>query len=152
MRRIPIEAFHAELKAQGMADRADLAFVCPACGTVQSARDLIAAGAGLDFDDVERILTFSCVGRFAGNKQPIRKGGGPCDWTLGGLLKIHTLEVVDADGKAHPSFETASPQQAQRHATEFAAKVGAATITAASDVAGDRIEIEVPGWNDGEIP
>ncbi len=40
MRTITIEQFHRELRAQGVASHDDVAFCCPMCGTVQSARDL----------------------------------------------------------------------------------------------------------------
>lgn len=126
MKTMTIAEFHAALKAQGVPDRSDLAMICPMCGTVQSARDLIAAGAGTDFDAVERFLGFSCVGRFTGAGTPRSKPDGkPCNWTLGGLFQTHKLEVIDDDGVKHPRFEVASPAQAQQHAREFAQKVGA---------------------------
>jgi hypothetical protein len=88
--------------------------ICPRCGTVQSARDLIAAGAGADFDAVSKYLGFSCVGRFTGAGSPRKTPDGkPCNWTLGGLFALHKLEVVTPDGKRHPRFELASPEQAQ---------------------------------------
>lgn len=121
-----VDEFHEKLKAQNVPDRADLAFACPMCGTVQSARDLIAAGAGLDFDGVERFLGFSCVGRWTNAGSPRAKPDGkPCNWTLGGLFSTHRLEVITEDGKRHPRFEVASPEQAQQHAASFAASVGA---------------------------
>lgn len=118
MRKITVDQFHAELKAQGV-ERRDLAFKCPMCGTVQSARDLIAAGAGKDFDEVEKYLAFSCVGRWTGAPGPrMHPDGKPCDWTLGGLFSMHRLEVVTEDGKAHPRFEPASPEEAQAHSRQ----------------------------------
>ncbi|MDR3406344.1 MAG: VVA0879 family protein [Chthoniobacter sp.] len=74
-------------------------FVCPSCRTAQSGEDLFALG--LDNDIVLGALAFSCIGRFRG----ATKG---CDWTLGGLLHIHELEIVDENGKAHPRFEFAN--------------------------------------------
>jgi len=126
MQTMTIPEFHAALKAQGVNDRADLAFICPMCGTIQSARDLIAAGAGTDFESVEPSLGFACVGRFTNAGSPRKSPDGkPCNWTLGGLFQTHKLEVIDSDGTKHPRFEIASPEQAQRHAAEFAQKVGA---------------------------
>lgn len=121
MQRMTIDEFHAALKAQGVSSHEDCAFVCPMCKCVQSARDLIEAGAGADFDSVERYLGFSCVGRFTGASTPRREPDGkPCDWTLGGLFSTHRLEVVTEDGEVHPRFEVATPEQAQalqqRHA------------------------------------
>lgn len=127
MKTMTIPEFHAALKAQGVSDRADLAMICPMCGTVQSARDLIAAGAGADFEAVERFIGFSCVGRWSDAGSPRSKPDGkPCNWTLGGFFRTHKLEVIDEEGKAHPRFEVATPEQATIHAAEFALKIGAA--------------------------
>lgn len=115
MIKMTIAEFHAALKAQEVPTREDLAFRCPVCGTVQSGRSLIAAGAGDSMADVEKFLGFSCVGRF-NNAGPYRKDGPPkfgCDWTLGGLFRLHALEVVDDEGKVHPHFEPATPEEAQ---------------------------------------
>jgi hypothetical protein len=84
---------------------------------VQSADDLIKAGAGKKFEDVRKYLGFSCVGRFTGMNQPPKVKGTQvgCDWTLGGLLGIHQLVVITPDDESHPCFEIASPEQAQKH-------------------------------------
>lgn len=117
MRTATLEEFHAELKAQGVEHREDYAFICPMCKTVQSARDFIKTGACADFDEAERYLGFSCIGRFTGAKSPRRAPDGEaCNWTLGGLFGVHALEVVTADGKHHPHFILATPEQAQAHA------------------------------------
>jgi hypothetical protein len=118
MREITRDQFKSELVAQGVAGHQDFAFKCPMCGTVQSARDLIAAGAGKDFDEVEKFLAFSCVGRWtnAGPHKNGRPPGNGCDWTLGGLFRLHVLEVVTDDGAKHPRFELATPEEAQAHA------------------------------------
>lgn len=114
MKTMTLEDFRAALKAQGVSDRTHYAFTCPACGTVQSAADLIAAGAGSSFDDVEQYVGFSCVGRFTGAGSPRKEADGkPCNWTLGGLFKLHDLEVVTPDGKRHPHFQPATTAEAQ---------------------------------------
>ncbi|HSX64129.1 MAG TPA: VVA0879 family protein [Pseudoxanthomonas sp.] len=119
MRQMTVEEFHAALKAQEVLEREDLALVCPLCKTVQSARDFIQAGAGADFESVERFLGFSCIGRFTGAASARRQPDGePCDWTLGGLFQLHDLEVVTPDGVAHPRFEPATREQAQAHAAK----------------------------------
>ena len=116
MRRVTLDQFRAELVGQGVG-HADFAFKCPMCGTVQSARDLIAAGAGKSFDEVEKYIAFSCVGRWTGAPAPRTKPDGkPCNWTLGGLFSLHKLVVVTPDEKEHPRFEPASPEEAQAHA------------------------------------
>lgn len=108
--------YHYALRAQRV-PRHHVAMKCPMCGTVQSAADLIAAGAGTDFHEVEKYLGFSCVGRFTGaggHKEGTPPGRG-CDWTLGGLLHIHELEVVTSDGEHYPRFVLATPEEAQAH-------------------------------------
>lgn len=122
MKTMTLAEFQAALQAQGVKSRSDFAVVCPMCKTVQSARDLIAAGAGSDFEAVEPYLGFSCFGRFTGaGSRRAGIDGKPCNWTLGGLFQLHTLEVVTPDGKHHPRFEPATPEQAQQHQKEFSA-------------------------------
>lgn len=124
IRKITLDEYHSELRDQAVSGHENLAFVCPMCGTVQSARDLISAGAGKTFDDVERYLGFSCVGRWTGARSPRAKPDGePCNWTLGGLFTLHKLEVVTPDGETHPRFEPATPEQAQAHQAANAATV-----------------------------
>ena len=100
-------------------------FVCPACGTVQCGEDLVKAGAGKDFDAVRNVLGFSCVGRYTHSKQPPKTKGTQdgCNWTLGGLFSLHKLEIIDAKGETHPTFEPASPDAARAHAARFVAEV-----------------------------
>ena len=110
-----LDEFHKACKAQ--APSADLiVFRCPACKTLQTARDLIAAGAGATFDDVEKYIGFSCVGRFTGAGSPRKAPDGkPCNWTLGGLFRLHSFEVVTPDGTHHPHFELATQEEADAH-------------------------------------
>jgi hypothetical protein len=108
--------YHAALKAQGAKTVADVVMICPMCGTPQTGNDLIRAGAGNTFDAVERYLGFSCIGRFTGAGSPRKEPDGkPCDWTLGGLFRMHKLEVVTPDGEKHPRFEIAGPEQAKAY-------------------------------------
>jgi hypothetical protein len=94
-------------------------FVCPACGTVQSVQQLLDAvlAAGGKKDDVHRYIGFSCIGRFtsAGDagisaKSKGKKWDKGCNWTLGGLLRIHEMEVTMPDGHARPTFELAEAE------------------------------------------
>lgn len=113
MKTMTIPEFHAALIGQGVEEK-DLAFKCIICGTVQSARSLIIAGAGKNMEDVEKFLGFSCVGRFT-NAGPHKSGapaGKGCDWTLGGFFKLHCFEVIDEDGKKHARFEPATAEEA----------------------------------------
>ena len=90
-----LKEFRDIVRSQNVAIE-DVTFRCPKCNTLQSANDLIKAGAGENFGEVEEYLAFSCVGRFNSEKG--------CDWTLGGLFKIHELEVVTPNGEKHPYF------------------------------------------------
>lgn len=113
MKTMTIAEYLAALKAQGV-PRDHIASKCVACGTVQSPAMLIAARAGKTFDDVETYFGFSCVGRFL-RSGPFTEQSTPgrgCDWTLGGFLPIHTLEVVTEDGERHPRFEPATAEEA----------------------------------------
>ncbi len=119
MRKITVEQFNVEAKAQGV-PRQDVCWVCPSCGTLQSARDLIKAGAGKTLDDVDGFEGFSCIGRFThGKEPPVKKDLGKqvgCNWSLGGLFRNHELEVETPDGKKHARFELATAEQAKAHA------------------------------------
>jgi hypothetical protein len=125
MRTIPIKQFLDELKAQGAENGAEAVFLCPLCGTPQNSIDLIAAGAGPDFAAVQKYIGFSCVGRWTHQKEPPRKPGKQvgCNWTLGGLFKLHKLTVVDDEGKERPHFELASPETAKQHVKNQKAKL-----------------------------
>ncbi|MDD2826965.1 MAG: hypothetical protein PHF52_08625 [Sulfurospirillaceae bacterium] len=91
--------FYEEWEKQGEQlfgeDKRNWKFVCPMCGTAQSFNDLLHAG--VSEDDAQGYIAFSCIGRF-NNKE---KG---CDWSLGGLLRIHKLEIK-VEGKNRPTFE-----------------------------------------------
>ncbi len=96
MESMTLEEFKAAIKSQGV-PIAEVTFECPICQTLQCGNDLIAAGAGKDFDEIEKYLGFSCIGRWDKNKG--------CDWTLGGLLTLHKFEVITPDGTHHPRFK-----------------------------------------------
>ena len=108
MKTMTLEEFHAAIKAQAAASNLGIRAICPVCGKVQTPQDLIDAGAGKDFEEVEKDFMFSCVGRF--NKAGPFKGDNSkgCDWTLGGLLRLHNLEIITPDGTKHPVFELAA--------------------------------------------
>lgn len=123
MKSMTLEEYRRACVGQGVAKSIDVAMICPMCQTVQSARDLIAAGAGQTLDDVEKYLGFSCFGRFKNAGAPRKKpDGNPCNWTLGGLFSMHKLEVVTPDGERHPRFELATPAQEQAHAATHVTK------------------------------
>ena len=104
MIKLTLSEFLDLLKAQKV-PKEQLSFQCPVCKTHQTAQDLIDAGAGATFEDVEKYLAFSCVGRWtnAGEFKEGREGLG-CNWTLGGFFQLHELEVTAPEGEVHPRF------------------------------------------------
>lgn len=111
---ITLDQFHEQMRAQGV-PLVHIAFKCPMCGTVQSAYSLIQVGAGKSMDEVDKYMAFSCIGRWtgAGPHTPGTAPGGGCDWTLGGLFRIHKTEVVFPNGHRRPLFELATPEEAR---------------------------------------
>ena len=75
-------------------------FLCPGCGTVQCGQDFLAAG--IDEKEIRENIAYNCIGRLVDGKG--------CDWSLGGLFKLHTVEVVK-DGKPQPCFAFAKTEQ-----------------------------------------
>lgn len=110
------------LTQQGFDSVLDHAYVCPRCGTVQSARDFLAAG----LDNFEAIKTYvgrKCIGGFMPmERRPRAKfSGGTCQWTTDSFqyLRMHELEVVTDEGLLEPRFLPATPEQARAHAKQF---------------------------------
>lgn len=120
--QITIEEFHSRLKTQGVSAREHIAFKCVICSTVQSMASLVKAGCPPEKSETQ--IGFSCEGRWSNAgpypsdkkkdaKSRARRQMRGCDWTLGGLFRLHKLEVIDADGKPQPIFDIATPQEAQ---------------------------------------
>ena len=97
---IKLADFIKEAKEKYGEDSKKWKFKCAKCGCIQSAEDFAQLS---EFENnkqnIGNYVGFSCIGRFD-------KGKG-CDWTLGGLFTIHTLEIEDEQGKKHPHFELA---------------------------------------------
>lgn len=112
VKTISIDDFRAGLKAQGVSDRTHSAVKCPMCKTVQSIHSFVCAGTEPEM--AENYIGFSCVGRVTGAEGPRKEPDGkPCNWTVGGLFRLHELEVITKDGEHHPHFDLASPEEAQ---------------------------------------
>jgi len=119
MKRMTQDEFLAEAKRRFGDNVRDWKFVCPMCGTVQSVQQLMDAviAAGGKKEDVHGYIGFSCIGRFTGQsdasisaKNRGYKWDKGCNWTLGGLLQFHNLEVLLPDGYHRPTFELADPE------------------------------------------
>lgn len=92
MRVLKYEDWTKELNDKHGHDPAQWKFKCPSCGHVQCGADFEAIGKD------RGNASFNCIGRF-------KKDIG-CDWSLGGLLQIHSTVVVK-DLKLFPVFEIA---------------------------------------------
>jgi len=99
-RQVLLADYRAEGTKRFGEDRKKWLYVCPICKTVQGYGDFKRLPEEMSDDKIASYLAFSCIGRFTEGK----KG---CDWTLGGLFQIHTLEVIDDEGRKHPRFEFA---------------------------------------------
>lgn len=102
VKQIPLEDFHSEMRAQGV-DRDDIAFVCPKCHCIQSVALMVHHGVSAA-DALGKYLGFSCIGRFTEDRG--------CNWTLGGLLQIHEVEVIHPGGEKQKTFRLATPEGA----------------------------------------
>ena len=110
--RIPVSELHARLKAQGVSNPNHCAFVCPICGTVQSMASLVKAGASPNA--ALRMIGFSCEGRLTNagewpsdanktTKARKRRQVRGCDWTLGGMFRVHKLASSPMEATNTPS-------------------------------------------------
>jgi hypothetical protein len=88
------EWFAKAVKLYG-SDKKNWKFKCPNCGQTQSLNDFLENSVSKP----DEKFYFSCIGRWVKDRG--------CDWTLGGLLKIHSVEVISKEGKKVPVFEFA---------------------------------------------
>lgn len=114
------DEFLAEARRRFGPNVRDWKFVCPACGTVQSVQQLL--DAGVPKEKIDGVIGFSCIGRFTGQgdagiaaKHRGENWQKGCNWTLGGLLQIHGLEVL-IDGKPRPTFNLAEATEQSKAA------------------------------------
>lgn len=70
-------------------------FKCASCGETQTLKEFQDAG----IKGAKNMFYYSCIGRHLEDRG--------CQWTLGGLVKIHKTEVVSEDGEKVPVFEFA---------------------------------------------
>ena len=60
LKTVTYDEFQRMMKSQGV-QKSEVTFQCPNCKTLQSANDLIKAGAGKTFEEIEGFLGFSCI-------------------------------------------------------------------------------------------
>lgn len=75
-------------------------FKCPICGSIQSIDIVHEADPSLSKADIQGWIYYNCKGRYLDTK---RWGG--CNYTLGGFIRAHKLEVLNDDGSVTPVFE-----------------------------------------------
>lgn len=102
---------HAEWMEEGRSlfgeDPMKWRFVCPICGNVQAVEDYRQyKDKGADPNSA----FFNCIGRYSGQGGKAfggREVKGPCDYTLGGLFKVHKTQVESQNkpGVYLPVFE-----------------------------------------------
>lgn len=107
VKTITLNEFLEMLKAQGVPPE-HYAYRCVKCGHIQSAASLVRhVGA----ERAGNLAYYSCEGRFNSEVG--------CDWTLGGLFRIHALQVTAEDDtivgmlRTVPVFVPATPEEAQ---------------------------------------
>lgn len=78
----------------------DIEFKCPNCNHIQSVNSILKNNKELSKYEVRDFVSSNCEGRYT-------KGYG-CDWSLQGLLKLHTLEILTSDGSQYSVFNYAN--------------------------------------------
>lgn len=81
-------------------------FKCPSCGNIQSIHDFEDAS----IENPEQKVFFSCIGRWNGHDNDMLSGKSPCNYTLGGLFKLHHVEVINEEGYITSVFEFAESE------------------------------------------
>jgi hypothetical protein len=109
-RKVTHSAWIEEAKQRFGSDPKAWRFVCPSCAHVASVQDWMDAGAE------QGAVAFSCIGRYLGKgtvavdttQADFKRGGGPCNYTGGGLIGLNPVSVDFEDGsQPRPTFEFA---------------------------------------------
>ena len=96
MRTLTHDEWHARGRELYGDDPRKWRFRCVACGNIQSHESVTERNPRIG--DTSRWIYYACEGRHT--------DGVGCDWTLGGLFKVHKLEVRDGE-RPVPCFEFA---------------------------------------------
>ena len=107
-----LDEWLAEGERRFGADRLKWRFVCPGCGHVQAVEDFRPFK---DRGATAESAYFNCIGRYAGPKRTAfgEKGGGPCDYTTGGLLNISPVTIRYGEDKTTSAFDFAEPTESE---------------------------------------
>lgn len=95
-RAITRDEWLAEGRAKFGEDTKQWKFECPHCHEAQTLQDFIDA----EVKEPDTLFFFSCIGRWA--------DGRGCDWTLGGLFRLHMTEVIIEGSDPVPVMEWAN--------------------------------------------
>lgn len=96
MKTITLEEWRALAEPKYGKDIKSWKFKCASCGETQTLQEFIDYG----IPEADTRFFFSCIGRW------VKERG--CKWTLGGLLSIHTTEVISQEGEKIAVFEFAN--------------------------------------------
>ena len=85
-------------------DPKDWKFVCPVCKYAQSIGDF-EEQTKLTREEIERVIGFSCIGRWLDPSPPESKKskGGPCNYAGGGLFRLNPVKI-ELEGETHQLF------------------------------------------------
>ena len=99
-RTVSFDEWIAEAKGL-FGTRAQVRFVCPACGHIASVQQWLDAGAKIEH------AGFSCIGRWIEGSRSAMfgNGKGPCDYAGGGLFRLNPVTVVFKSGESADMFE-----------------------------------------------
>ena len=111
-KRYTYDEWVQEAQARFGADPLDVAFKCPLCGHVATARDYEDAGTPWGG------VGISCIGRWTSFRPGIDPPptmrqvaeGGPCDYTGRGLVRLNPVEVEFPNGKTVAVFDFAEKE------------------------------------------
>lgn len=111
MRKISLAEWEAEGTEKFGKDMMKWKFECPACGNVQSPEDFRKFK---DRGATPSDAYFNCIGRFVGGGDAFVTKTQPCNYTMGGLIRLAKTIVIDKEGIEHYVFEFASPASSEK--------------------------------------
>ena len=114
LRKTPVAEWIKEAEKLFGPDKKRWKFKCPSCEHIQTPGDFIEMNKKQGLDLSPEIAWFSCIGRWldipdekVGTIFDKDKGKQPCNYTLGGLIRLAKTIVIDPEGNEHRVFEFA---------------------------------------------
>ena len=111
IQRMTLLEWLAEGEKRFGTDRLKWRFVCPGCGHVQAVEDF---RTHKEQGATAETAYFNCIGRYAGAQRTAfgKPGGGPCDYTTGGLINISPVRII-FEGKEYSAFAFAEAVESE---------------------------------------